>query len=72
MAKSHLARSSDSNFQSWQQGGRGARGRGLRDSRRGAWARQRLIASWLWSAEHVRGALECLFCMPVKEFYSTR
>jgi hypothetical protein len=45
MAKSHSARSSDSNLQSRQQGGRGVRGRGLRDSpcgSGGAWARQRL------------------------------
>ena len=35
-------------------------GRGLRDSSRGAWAKQRLIASWIWSADHVQGALEML------------
>jgi len=36
-AKSHSARSNDSNLQSQQQGGRGVRGRGLRDSSGGAW-----------------------------------
>jgi len=44
-----------------RQGGRGVRGGGgLRDSSGGAWARKRLIASWLWSAERVRGASEVL------------
>jgi hypothetical protein len=58
MAK--CSNSCDSNLQSRQQGGRGVGGRGLRDSSGGAWARQRLIVSWLWSAERVRGALKVL------------
>jgi len=47
-------------LQSLRQGGRGVWGRGLQDISEGAWARQRLTASWLWSAECVWGALEIL------------
>jgi hypothetical protein len=38
----------------------GGWGRGLRDSSGGAWTRHWLIASWLWSAKRMWGALEVL------------
>ena len=60
MAKSHSARSSDSNLQSRQQGGRWVRGRGLWDSSGGAWARQRLTLQAGSGARSVFGALEVL------------
>ena len=40
--------------------GEGGSGRGLRDSSRGAWARQRLNCELALEAERVRGALEVL------------